>query len=345
VDLTTVDGHAINLAVELIKERLTAAWATDLRVHRLPPLTTVRYNYDMLYYPEDNASRSPRYSRYVTEDTLLRTHTSAMIPQLLPSVEADDETLLCPGITYRRDVVDRLHTGEPHQMDIWRVSRKTLTQGDLRELIGHVIGAVLGDVEYRTAPATHSYTQQGLEVEVLWKGEWVEVLECGLAHPQVLKDAGLEGYTGLALGVGLDRLVMLRKGVPDIRALRATDPRIADQMKNLDPWVEVSKHPNARRDISVAMDASTTEEDVCEQVVKCLGEDAALLEEVALRSVTLYSDLPPIAHKRLGMVPGQSNLLIRVALRDMAGSIPRQKANDLLTRIYSSLHANEVGYG
>ena len=332
--------------MELIKERLGGAWATDLQVHRLDPLTTVRSNYDLLYYPQDNPSRSRRYTRYVTEEILLRTHTSAMIPRLLPRLQgAGDTTLLCPGLTYRRDVVDRLHTGEPHQMDIWRVSPGELTGEDLLELIEHVVKAVLGDVEYRCTPTSHYYTLDGLEVEVLWKGEWVEILECGLAHPQVLADAGLEGYTGLALGVGLDRLVMLRKGIPDIRALRASDPRISEQMRHLDPWVEVSKHPPAKRDISVAMGEATTIEDVCEIAVQCLGEASPLLEEVQLKAETAYEDLPRVAVERLGMKPGQKNLLLKVTLRDMAGTIPRKRANDLLTRVYRALHENEVGYG
>jgi phenylalanyl-tRNA synthetase alpha chain len=91
-------------------------------------------------------------------------------------------------------------------------------------------------------------------------GNWVEVWECGLAHPAVLARAGLAGRTGLALGLGLDRLLMLRKGIPDVRLLRSADPRIASQMADLAPYRPVSAMPPVRRDLSVAVDGEADDE-------------------------------------------------------------------------------------
>lgn len=342
-DLSAKENHAHNLCVRLIEQKFNSL-GLNTQIHRLSPVTTVEMNYDRLYFPKDNPSRLPRYTRYIDENTLLRTHTSAMIPQILPHITEDDITLLCPGLTYRRDVIDRTHTGEPHQLDVWRISRKVLTVEDLHSLIKAVIEAVLGDVEYRVNDTNHPYTLNGLEVEVRWKGEWLELLECGLAHPLILKDAGLEGYTGLALGLGIDRLVMLKKGIPDIRHFRSHDPRILSQMEDLKPWKEVSNKPPVKRDLSVAVSTSMEEEDICECIRESLGDQAQLLERVELLSSSSFEETPEVARIRLGMREGQKNILIRFYLRDLVRTIPREEANEIMRMLYVSLHENDAGY-
>ena len=103
-----------------------------------------------------------------------------------------------------------------------------------------------------------SVQDDGVEVEVLHQGRWLEILEAGLAHPNVLENAGLDPseYSGLASGLGLDRLAMLVKGINDIRILRSKDPRIVQQMRTTDLYKEVSRMPSMRRDISVVVDGS-----------------------------------------------------------------------------------------
>src|SRR5207237_8307803 len=98
--------------------------------------------------------------------------------------------------------------------------------------------------ERHTGPSVHPYTLLGREIYV----DGVEAGECGLAHPDVL------GYgTGLAMGLGLDRLTILAKGVPDIRLLRSDDPRVAVQMRDLSPYRTVSAIPAVHRDLSPAV--------------------------------------------------------------------------------------------
>ena len=101
-----------------------SGWGCRVVVHRSSGLTTVADNYDRLHYPPQGVARDARYTRYVTPTTMLRTHTSAEIPPLLRVLAAshiDDVLLVCPGLVYRRDSIDRLHTGEPHQVDLWRL--------------------------------------------------------------------------------------------------------------------------------------------------------------------------------------------------------------------------------
>lgn len=121
--------HAMQRIVDVLHEALARRWHCRRLLHRASPLVSVADNYDRLGYPADGAARDARYTRYVTARTLLRTHTSAMIPGLLRSLALDppaDVLLVCPGLVYRRDAIDHLHTGEPHQLDLWRVTRGRL---------------------------------------------------------------------------------------------------------------------------------------------------------------------------------------------------------------------------
>jgi phenylalanyl-tRNA synthetase alpha chain len=340
--------HALQLVVDRVRHALGAAWRCPVRVHRDDPVVAVADNYDRLGYAPDAVTRDARYSRYVTPDTLLRTHTTAMIPPLLRSLAAAppaDVALLCPGMAYRRDAIDRLHTGEPHQLDVWRVRADAgLTTTDLRRMVGLVVDAVLPGARHRCNPTAHPYTTDGLEIEVASGDTWVEIGECGLARPEVLRDAGLDAtaYTGLAMGLGLDRLAMLAKGIDDIRLLRSTDPRVATQMLDLAPYRPVSRQPAVQRDLSVAVADGTTAEDLGDRVREALGpDDAARVESVVVLGATPRDALPPAAVARLGMRPGQTNVLLRVTLRDLARSIPAAEANRLRNAIYTALHEGD----
>lgn len=345
--------HAINLAVERIKSCLSGiqGWPIpDLR-RSDSPISSVANDFDRLYFPMDSLSRSPVYTRYITETAMLRTHTTAMIPNILAEMKKNglsDYAVLCPGICYRRDVVDKRHTGEPHQMDIWRIRKREpkLQRQALIDLIEIVIGCVMPNAKYRANEVTHPYTINGLEVEIMVRGEWLELLECGEAHPRLLADCGLDPdeYSGLAMGIGLDRAVMLIKNIDDIRILRSEDPRIKKQMADLKPYTHVSKYPAIRQDMSIAVAMDTALEDVCETVRDVMGADASAVEEVKLVSETPYDKLPLIAIERLGIRPGQKNLLISVILRSHERSLLHEEANEIRDRLYRALHEGDKGY-
>ena len=334
-------GHAIQLLVAAAVAHLAAAWGCQVRWHRGPRVVPVEDNYDRLRIPTDAVSRDVRYTRYLDGRRLLRSHATAMVPAALRALAtdpADDVLLVCPGVVYRRDAIDRLHAPTPHQLDLWRVARRPLGHPDLEEMVGLVVEALAPGRPWRWEARRHSYTLDGRQVDVCWDGEWVEVAECGLAHPEVLGDAGLAGWNGLAVGMGLDRLLMLRKGVPDIRLLRSTDPRIAGQMADLAPWRPVSAMPPVRRDLSVAVPADDAAEDLGDRVREALGPDADAVEEVAVLAETPYDRLPPRAVTRLGIAPHQKNVLVRVVLRHLERTLTDEEANQLRDRAYAALH-------
>jgi phenylalanyl-tRNA synthetase alpha chain len=333
--------HAIQCVVADAVAALAGAWACEARWCRGPRTVTVADNYDRLGYPAAAVTRESRYSRYVGDRRMLRSHSTAMVPPALRRLAdgpPDDVLLVCPGIVYRRDAIDWQHSATPHQLDLWRVCRRPPGAAALDEMITLLLGALVPGRASRRQRRQHPYTTGGLQVDVADAAGWVEVWECGLADPRVLAAAGLPGHGGLALGMGLDRLLMLRKGIPDIRLLRSADPRVAGQLRDLAPYRQVSAMPAIRRDLSVAVDAGTDDEVLGDRVRDALGADADAVEEIAILSSTACEDLPEAAAERLGAGPGQRNLLVRVVLRHLDRTLTNDEANSLRDRIYAAIH-------
>jgi phenylalanyl-tRNA synthetase alpha chain len=364
------DGpHALQLVVEALEAALGAAWPSRIRRCTGRRVVTLADNYDNLGYGPDAVTRDARYTRYVDPERVLRSHSSAMIPAALRSLSAEDAAgqapadvlLSCPGICYRRDSVDWQHSGTPHQMDLWRLvctgeraerdgsgavaGRVACTETDLLAMIGHVVEAVLPGWEWRAVPTVHPYTMAGRQIDVRLKETWVEIGECGLAASTVLERAGLDPvrWSGLAMGLGLDRLVMLRKGIPDIRLLRSADPRVAVQMRDLSPYRPVSHMPPVRRDLSIVVDMATdaSDEAVGDRVREALGGDADAVESAQVVAVTGYDDLPAPAQERLAIQPGQVNVLVRLVLRALDRSLTDLEANRMRDRVYAVLHEGD----
>ncbi|MFJ1757780.1 hypothetical protein [Kitasatospora sp. NPDC088134] len=350
--------HALQLVLDGAVDALTRHWACPARVHRGERVVTVADNYDHLNYRADDVTRDTRYTRYVDARRMLRSHSSALVPGALRTLAAEHPgggpesvLLVCPGLVYRRDSIDRLHTGTPHQLDLWYLTRRPTPAGpdDLTAMIGVLAGALLPGRAYRTEARVHPYTLAGRQLDVEADGEWVEVAECGLAHPEVLAAAGLgPEWSGLALGMGLDRMLMLLKGVPDIRLLRSTDPAVAAQLTDLAPYRPVSAQPAVRRDLSIAVDpvdgaedgsdGTDLAEDLGDRVRDALGADADAVETVEVLSATPCHLLPPQALTRLGARPDQHNLLVKLVLRDLHCTLTDADANTLRDRVYAALH-------
>jgi phenylalanyl-tRNA synthetase alpha chain len=343
------DGpHAIQLIANAAVSALEAAWNRDgvncqVRWCSGPRIVPISDNYDSLGYDPADVTRAVRYTRYVDDERMLRSHATAMVPSALRDLATEarppaDVLLAYPGIAYRRDAIDWQHTGTPQQLDLWRISKRELASPELDQMIAVLLDALVPDLPYRHEPRVHPYTTVGRQVDVWRENVWIEIAECGLAHPDVLAGAGLHGYTGLALGMGLDRLLMLRKRVPDIRLLRSADPRIASQMLDLLPYRPVSSQPAISRDLSIAVTSDEDDETLGDQVRDALGPDSDAVEDVAILSSTPCAELPESALARLGARPEQRNLLVRVVIRRLDQTLTDAQANDLRDRIYARLH-------
>lgn len=345
-DLTdpSAGPHALQLVLGHAVDALVDRWGCQVRWCRGERAVTVGDNYDNLGYRPEDVTRDTRYTRYVDGRRMLRSHSSALVPAALRALAAepaDDVLLVCPGLVYRRDSIDRMHTGTPHQLDLWRVTRRPdpMATADLDEMVKTLIEALLPGAKHRHEDRVHPYTLSGRQVDVDREGEWIEVAECGLAHPTVLERAGLDAsWSGLALGMGLDRMLMLLKGIPDIRILRSAEPSVAGQMADLTPYRPVSAMPAIRRDLSVAVDCDDLAEDLGDRVRDALGPDSDCVESVEILTETPCRQLPPQALERLGASPDQKNVLLKVVLRHLERTLTDLDANLLRDRIYAAVH-------
>ena len=338
-------GHAMSAMLAAVTDALAALWDIPVAEHRPSPLVSVRDNYDRLGFSPHDVTRDSRYSRHVSPTVMLRSHTSAGMPavldSLLPELGRYDTLHVLPGLVYRRDAVDRTHVGTPHQVDLWRLrSRGLLGVPDLTAMLGTVVEAVLPGARWRAVPSAHSYTTAGVQLDVEVRGEWLELAEAGLVAASVLRASGLDPrrWGGLALGMGLDRALMLRKGIDDIRLLRSADPRVAAQMAELSPYNPVSAMPPMRRDLSLVCADDVDAEVLGDAARSALGAEADVLAGLAVLAVTPAAELPAGAVSRLGLVPGQANVLLRLTLQSLERTLTSTEANALRNRVYLALH-------
>jgi phenylalanyl-tRNA synthetase alpha chain len=157
----------------------------------------------------------------------------------------------------------------------------------------------------------------------------------------VLAAGGLDGgrWSGLALGLGLDRAVMLRKGIGDIRLLRSDDPRVAGQMLDLEAYREVSSMPPTTRDVSIAVAADVDAEELGDRVRRALDPaHLEAVEEVLVVGQTPGAELPPQAIARIGLRAGQKNVLLRLVLRHPTRTLTAGEANAVRNRVYAAVH-------
>lgn len=347
--------HAIRMLYEKIEQymRLTHP-ESEVGVYRKDPIVSVADNYDNLLIKKDNISRSSTYTHYVDEEHILRTHTSAHLPGILRELaerdDWDDVVILLPGLAYRRDVSDKKHVSEVHMLEMWRVvknsARKKIVKNDLINVVEGVARTAAPGWKLRIVDSPHPYTNEGIEVNAVQGNHDIEILECGLIKEKILENAGLDPsrYSGWALGMGLDRLVMTLKGISDVRYLRSQNPKIAKQMEDLEPYREVSNKPAIVRDISYSVPSEYVEEDISSDIRDALGSKVDVLESVEILSETSYKELPENVRKRLGINSRQKNVLVRITLRHLEKSLTSEEANKIYKLIYSKINKGTGGY-
>lgn len=348
--------HAISLLYERVAEYMRQAHEkSDVRVYRKDPIVTVADNYDNLLITKDNISRSSTYTHYVDNEHILRTHTTAQIPAILRELAAtrqdwNDVVILLPGLAYRRDVTDKKHVGQVHMLEMWRIVKtgkdKPIVKDDLLDVVKGVANTAAPGWKLRIIDSPHPYTKQGIEVNAVLGDRDIEILECGLINDQILANAGLDPaeYSGWALGMGLDRLVMTLKDIPDVRYLRSTNPKIAAQMKDLEKYSEISHQPAIQRDMSYSIPAGYVEEDINEDIREALGDKQNILESVEILSETAYKDLPQKIQERLGITSDQKNVLVRITLRHLERTLENKEANEIYDDIYEKINHGSGGY-
>jgi len=200
-----------------------------------PELEDERHNFVALNIPPAHPARDPLDNFYIDENTMLRSQTSTVQIRVM---ETHDPPIrvISPGRVYRPDTVDATHSFMFHQVEGLYVD-ENVTMADLKTCLNEFCTAYFGhEVGIRFRPSFFPFTEPSAEMDVLFEYEdgsskWVEMLGCGMVDPNVLTDVGYdnEKYTGYAFGLGVERLVMRKYNIPDIRLLYAGDVRFLHQ--------------------------------------------------------------------------------------------------------------------
>ena len=194
-----------------------------------PDIESDHYNFSALNIPEDHPARDMQDTFYLGGDLLMRTHTS---PVQIRHLEENPPPvrIVAPGRVYRRDAVDATHSPVFHQVEVLAID-EGLDFSHLRGTVTQFLHTFFGDLPVRFRASYFPFTEPSAEVDVQWRGRWLEVMGCGMVDPAVLEGMGLdpERWSGFAAGLGVERFCMVRHGIDDIRRLFTSDLRFLDQ--------------------------------------------------------------------------------------------------------------------
>lgn len=189
------------------------------------------HNFEALNIPAHHPARAMHDTFYFTENSLLRTHTSSVQIRVMEQGEPPFR-FIAPGRVYRCDS-DMTHTPMFHQVEGLLVD-ENVTFAQLKGLLIQFLEKFFQkELQVRFRPSYFPFTEPSAEVDIMGERGWLEVLGCGMVHPNVLKNVNIdpEKYTGLAFGMGVERLAMLKYNVPDLRAFFENDLRFLEQFK------------------------------------------------------------------------------------------------------------------
>jgi len=289
-DLTKKENSPVKI---LTNEIIKLPRFADFDLVNIPKIVTVEDDFDLLNTPKDHPSRRETDTYYLDQTHILRTQMTVMWPYYLRNPEVLEKLkkdghieALSAGIVFRKDEIDKNHFPAFHQIDFLYICRKDqriITLEELQDVQSDAVKAIFGkDVEFRFLVDTFPFTDPSTQVEIKFGDTWLEITGAGIVHTQCLKNFGLdpEVYNGWAGTFGIDRVAMIKMGIPDIRILWSDDLRITSQFKDINSkYKEVSKYPETSRDISFVIDKNINLNNYYE-IVRDFAEN--LIEEVKL---------------------------------------------------------------
>ena len=327
VNLHQQPSHPIGIIMDAIYSYFNDQYPGQFTTYNdLPPIVAATANFDEVLVPADHVSRSPNDTYYVDAETVLRCHTSAHQAQMLRSGQT---AFLVTGDVYRRDSIDSTHYPVFHQMEGVRVfSEEEWTaagaangtahaEKELKAALEGLAQHLFGEVEMRWIDAYFPFTEPSFELEIFFKGQWLEVLGCGVMEQAILDAAGRNENKAWAFGLGLERLAMVLFDIPDIRLFWTADQRFLKQFRagNLSTKFKAfSKFPPCYKDMAFWLSDSFTENNLCEVVRGVAGD---LAEEVKL--------IDDFTHPKTG----KTSNCFRIAYRSMERSLTDDEINGL----------------
>lgn len=229
------DGH-LHLIPEFIRQVEDVFTGMGFDVSEGPEVESEEFNFTKLNIPATHAARDMQGTFFIKgkPDHVLRTHTSPVQIRYMQSHKPPFR-MICPGRVYRKDS-DATHSPMFHQFeglmigkDVSMANMKAVMVAAMKQLIGD-------DIEFRFRTSYFPFVEPGVEVDMRWKtgdgsGRWLEVVGCGMVHPNVLKNARIDPdeWKGFAFGFGIERLIMIKHRVPDLRTFYESDLRFVSQ--------------------------------------------------------------------------------------------------------------------
>ncbi len=210
-----------------------------------PEVETDFNNFTSMNFLDDHPARDSQDTFYVNSETLFRTHTSPVQARAMQQNAPNPLKIICPGRVFRRDDIDATHSVQFHQIEGLFID-KNVRFSDLIGVLEIFMKRMFGEsTKIRLRPSFFPFTEPSAEVDcscIFCKGKgcsfckhsgWIEILGSGAVHPNVLKMGGYdpEIYSGWAFGIGVDRVVLLKYGISDIRLLTDNDVRFIEQFK------------------------------------------------------------------------------------------------------------------
>ena len=251
IESETIDVTMPGTKVELGKKHPLTTVLDDLKdifigmgfsVVEGPEVELDYYNFEALNIPKDHPARDTQDTFYINENVVLRSQTS---PVQIRTMEKQKPPIrmIAPGRVYRSDAVDATHSPVFHQVE-GLVIDKNITMADLKGTLEVFVKKLYGDdTRLRFRPHHFQFTEPSAEVDIscfncggkgcrVCKGEgWIEILGCGMVHPKVLRNCGIDPdeYSGFAFGIGLERVAMFRYDIDDMRLVYENDMRFLKQ--------------------------------------------------------------------------------------------------------------------
>ena len=194
-----------------------------------PEIESDFYNFESLNIPENHPARDMQDTFYLKDNFLLRTHTSPVQIRFLEN-NPPPVRIIAPGRVYRRDAVDATHSPVFNQVEVLCIDEE-INFSHLRGTVLTFLKTFFGDLPVRFRASYFPFTEPSAEVDVKWKGKWLEVMGCGMVDPMVLEKLGIdsEKWTGFAAGLGVERFCMVRHQIDDIRKFYTNDLRFLEQ--------------------------------------------------------------------------------------------------------------------
>ncbi len=195
-----------------------------------PEIETEEFNFERLNIPRDHPARDAQDSFYLSDEILLRTQTTSVDARVMVG-RKPPMRILTTGRCYRRDAPDWKRMPIFHQVDGFMVGER-ITMADLKGVLSSFARQLFGpQTTTKFVPGYFPFTEPSAELYVHFNDQWMELGGCGMFHPRVLEVAGIDPqrYTAFAFGLGVDRQVMVRYGIPDIRLFWDNDLRLLEQ--------------------------------------------------------------------------------------------------------------------